>query len=111
MSYLFTTVTREQSLQPALFLTDYSTHPYARLESYFIEHNIPADKKDLFSGDRVYRMHSNSKRRLEVKKININQVMVEKLFIPTSVGEFFLTDTDPTAGLLVKHDVWLPVGA
>jgi hypothetical protein len=111
MGFLYTSVTKAQSLQPSLFLTDYSNHPYARLEQYFIEHGIAADKKDLASGVRVYRMHSNFKRRLEVKKININQVMVEKMFIPTSVGEFFFIDTDPTIGLLAKHEVWLPVGA
>ena len=109
--YLFTRVTALQANQPSLFLTNYSNHPYMRLEQYFIERGMAADKKDLNSGDRIYRTHSNFKRRLEVRKINVNQVMVEKLFIPTSGGDFFFTDTDPTAGQLVVHDVWLPVGA
>lgn len=110
-NYLYTSVTKAQSLQPSIFLTDYSNHPYSRLEAYFMEHGMAADKKDLESGIRVYRTHTNFKRRLELTKINVNQVMVEKYLIRTSVGDFFFVDVDPSAGLLAKHDVWLPVGA
>ncbi len=108
--YLYTFVTRAKAQESTVFGTDFSTNAYQQLERFFLLRNIPADKKDLANGDRSYRMHTNAVRRLDLKRVNESQVMVEKRFAPTTLGDFVFDAADPTAGKLAKHTVWLPVG-
>jgi hypothetical protein len=108
--YLYTYVTLAKAQESTVFGTTWSTNAWHLLEKFFVAREIPADKKDLANGDRAYRMHTNFKLRLDLKRVNESQVMVEKRFAPTTLGDFVFNEIDPTTGKLAKHTVWLPVG-
>lgn len=103
-TYIYTVVTRAKALESTVFGTTFSTNAYQLIAKFLFLRNIAASKKDLINGDRVYRMHRNAAKRLELDKL-------DRRFIPTRLGDFIFDKTsDPTAGRATVDNIWLPVG-
>lgn len=103
MGFYYTIVTREQALQSDLFETTWTTNAYLQIEHKIKAVCIPASKVDLLSGDRVYRIHDTHIKRLKIDGLEVP-------YIPTRLGNYYFTTTDPTVGQAKKHDTWLPMG-
>ena len=99
----YTTVTRLQATTEPEFGSLFSTSPYLRIERHLLARSVPGAKKDLITGDRVYRIHVSHLPRL-------NLDLLERRIIPTTEITFVLGPTDPTIGIKSINDTWIPVG-
>ena len=103
--YYYTTVSLAKAKESAVFGTNFSTNAYHLIGRFLLARSIPGSKRDLLSGDRVYRIHENDVVRLDLDGL-------ERRILPTRIGDFLFIklSTDPTATVPVKDCVWLPVG-